>query len=117
MVAVNETRVSGQILDPFALHLFGSDLYFQLIYIIPREHAGGSITDGDRPGEDEMTIIRMPAGPTILSDRLSDPTQYFRAVQEPFPNGTQSIEQVENATFFISMGEPNSSALYDSIRL
>lgn len=117
MVAVNETNenVDG---DNVPLHLIGNGRWNQLIYIFPRDHTGGSITDGDRPSEDEVTIIRMGAL-RDTTDRDEDFSHYYRAVQEPYPNpgGGLPNEQVENATFFISMADPDLSGFYNDIRL
>jgi hypothetical protein len=116
MVTPNRTGVTHN--DPPAsvpLHLFQQDAYGSYIYIIPREHASGSITDGDRPVENEITILNLGTnGP----DRPADDRKFLRAVQEPYPNPPSPglPNQVENATFFISLGQQSSPGV-NTLRL
>lgn len=84
----------------------------QFVYIIPYEHDGGtaSILDGDRPSESDMTVVRpyVDSTPPLLEDE----SIFGFVVQAPF-------EQVENATFIISVPETIWSVTgpFEKIRL
>lgn len=106
-ILVTPNRSSATLTMPPAslpLFLYQADLYSQYIYIIPREHGAGAITDGDRPDESDITMLHLEADPVL--PRLRDQSTYIRAVQEPYPDPASSgqTNQVENATFFISLG-------------
>jgi hypothetical protein len=108
MVTPNDNNISTKDpFDPAPLYLFNAYPGEQYIYIIPRDHAGGSITDGDRPSESDITFINMNAGFAGSQVRVPDPTVYYRAVHEPYPDPASPglTNQVENATFFISLGD------------
>lgn len=116
MVTTNRDNTTVSMpFDPAANYLYQASVYTPHIFIIPRDHAAGSITDGDRPAESGITILKLDSSG---SNRPADSSQYLRAVQEPYPNpaGTGLTNQVENAVFFISLGAESSPGV-NTLRL
>lgn len=84
----------------------------QKLIIIPRNHAGGSTADGDRPLESDIIVADLQTPPIYFDESFHN-----TAVQEPFDR-QKPVPEFENLILFISTeGASRTDDLMQDIRL